>query len=341
MINDEMASAQPGVIPSNYFRFLERQLKIGVCRVDLQSGQMTWTEGMYDLFDQDRTVSPSRAALLERMHPTDRGNRAPVNAALKNRISFEDSFRVILRDRRIRWVRAYGEFLFSERGSPDGLIVLMADVTLQRAQQNLLYIRTQHLHAVARLARATVTTAAADGRVTDVVHLQPFAGDAKPLGTNWMDWIHPDDRATIMQAHQKALGGREEVEVEARVRLADGSSGWRRLRAAPIRSASGRFLEWLGLSFDIDGERTGRTLLDPGRPVTGAQLRAARGLLKISVQKLSELADISIAVIRRLEELDGVSRDGAESARRLRDALERRGAVFIFPSDMKPTATLR
>ena len=340
-MNEEMASARTRALPSSYFRFLEQQLKLGVCWVDLASRQMTWTDGIYELFDQDRTVSPSRNALLERMHPTDRGNRAPVNVALKNRISFDDSFRIILKDRRVRWVRARGEFLFDEQGRPDGLIVLMVDVTEQRAQQNLLHIRTQHLQAVARLARATVTTAAADGRVTDVVHLQPFAADAKPLGTNWVDWIHPDDHATIMQAHQKALGGCEEVEVEARVRLADGSTGWRRLRAAPIRSASGRFLEWLGLSFDIDGERTGRTLLDPGRPVTGAQLRAARGLLKISVQKLSELADISIAVIRRLEELDGVSREGAESARRLRDALERRGAVFIFPSDMKPTATLR
>ena len=122
---------------------------------------------------------------------------------------------------------------------------------------------------------------------------------------------------------------------------ADGSTGWRRFRAAPDLQASGRFLEWLGLSFDIDGEKNRPDPARSGRPVTGAQLRAARGLLKISVQKLSELADISIAVIRRLEELDGVSRDGSECARRLREALERRGAVFIFPSDMKPTATLR
>ena len=340
-MNDEMVSAQTHAIPSNYCRFLEQHLKIGVCRVDLATGQMTWTDGIYELFDQDRTVSPSRNALLERMHPTDRSNRAPVNSALKNRVSFEDSFRVISKDRRVRWICAHGEFLFDEQGRADGLIVLMTDVTAQRAQQNLLHTRTQHLQAVAKLARATVTTAAPDGRVTDILYLQPFAGEAKPLGTNWMDWIHPDDRPELMRAYQDAMSGREEVEAEARVRLPDGSLGWRRLRATSIRSASGRFLEWLGLSFDIDGEKTGQSLLAPARLVTGAQLRAARGLLKMSVQKLSELAGISIAVIRRLEDLDGVSRDGAESARRLREALERRGAVFIFPNDMKPTATLR
>ncbi|TYL93393.1 EAL domain-containing protein [Bradyrhizobium rifense] len=76
---------------------------------------------------------------------------------------------------------ARGEFLFDEQGRPDGLIVLMVDVTEQRAQQNLMHMRTQHLQVVARLARATVTTAAADGRVTDVVHL----GAARAAGAHF------------------------------------------------------------------------------------------------------------------------------------------------------------
>ena len=336
-----MTSPQIRAVSSSDCRFLEQHLKVGICRVDLASRRMTWTDGVYELFDQDRTVPPSRHALLERMHPTDRANRAQVNSALKNRISFEDSFRVILKDRRIRWIRTLGEFLFDEHGRPDGLIVLMTDVTAQRAQQNLLHIRTQHLQALAKLAKATVTTAAADGKITDVLYLQPFAREAKPLGANWMGWIHPDDRTEIMRAHQDAISGQDKIEVEARVRLSDGSFGWRRLCATPVLSASGRFVEWLGLSFDIDQEKTGQTLLAPDRPVTGAQLRAARGLLKMSVQKLGRLSGVSIAVIRRLEDLDGVSRDGTENARRLREALEERGIVFIFPNDMKPTATLR
>ena len=75
--------------------------------------------------------------------------------------------------------------------------------------------------------------------------------------------------------------------------------------------------------------------------MTGAQLRAARGLLRMSVQRLSKLTGVSIAVIRRLEELDGVSMCGADECRRLRAELEKQGVTFLFPKGLKPTVTLR
>ncbi|KRQ99920.1 hypothetical protein CQ12_24445 [Bradyrhizobium jicamae] len=123
---------------NDHLRFLENRLNIGICRVDLSERRMVWSDGIYDLFDHDRSVQPSRDALLQRMHPADRKDREVVNVALQRRISFDDRFRVILRDRRIRWMRASGEFLFDENGTPDALLVLMTDVTAEQTQRDVM-----------------------------------------------------------------------------------------------------------------------------------------------------------------------------------------------------------
>lgn len=333
-------SSQPA-IPHDPLRFLEQQLNIGICWVGLADKRMIWSDGIYDLFDYDRDITPCRAALLDRMHPIDRKDREKINVALQRRISFDDTFRIILRDRRIRWMRTRGEFLFDECGQPNALLVLMVDITAEHNQHDLLYTKTSHVQAIARLSGATVVTASSLGKVTGVLYQQPFSGDAQALGTQSIDWIHPDDRAMLVKALQEAVNQGRDFEGEARICISPHSPVWRRFKATPLRSQDGTIIEWLGLSFDIDHERTGQALMNEFRPVTGAQFRAARSLLRLSVQRLSELTGVSIAVIRRLEELDGVSKDSSGESRRLRAELERQGAVFIFPKSLKPTATLR
>jgi PAS domain-containing protein len=326
---------------NDHLRFLEQNLRIGICRVDLSEKRMVWSDGIYDLFDHDRSVRPSRDAFHQRMHPADRQDREAVNVALRRRISFDDRFRVILRDRRIRWMRACGEFLFNDSGHPDVLLVLIADVTAEQTQRDVLHTKTKYLEAVAKLSGATVTTATPSGRVTNVIYQQPFSRDAKMLGTRWIEWAKPDDRDELLKRWRETSQQGEEFESEVAVCFPDGSQSWRQTRAAPIRSPEGRIVEWLALSFDIDDDRTGRAWLDLGRPATGAQFRAARGVLRMSVQKLSELTGVSIAVIRRLEEFDGVCMSGVDEGRHLRAELEKQGVAFLFPKGLKPTVTLR
>ena len=165
---------------------------------------MLWSDGIYDLFDHDRSVRPSRDAFHQRMHPADRQDREAVNVALQRQISFDNRFRVILRDRRIRWIRACGEFLFNESGHADALLVLMVDVTAEQSQRDLLHTKTKYLEAVAKLSGATVTTATPSGRITNVIYRQPFSKDAKMLGTRWIEWAKPDDRDGLLKRWREA-----------------------------------------------------------------------------------------------------------------------------------------
>jgi hypothetical protein len=68
---------------------------------------------------------------------------------------------------------------------------------------------------------------------------------------------------------------------------------------------------------------------DDFRPVTGSQLRAARALVRWSVDDLAESSRVAVAAITRGEAEDGPISVAAAEARALRRALESAGVEFL------------
>ena len=68
---------------------------------------------------------------------------------------------------------------------------------------------------------------------------------------------------------------------------------------------------------------------DDFRPVTGSQLRAARALVRWSVDDLAESSRVAVAAITRGEAEDGPISVAAAKARALRRALEGAGVALI------------
>lgn len=66
-----------------------------------------------------------------------------------------------------------------------------------------------------------------------------------------------------------------------------------------------------------------------GDVVTGAQLRAARGLLNMSVSVLSEQTGLAINTIRKAERTNGPVEVTTASAKLLVSTLEAAGVMFI------------
>jgi hypothetical protein len=70
--------------------------------------------------------------------------------------------------------------------------------------------------------------------------------------------------------------------------------------------------------------------------ITGAQMRAARGLLGIDQRKLAELSDLSLPTIQRMEASDGVVRGNVESLMKLVAALDAAGIELITDNATSP-----
>jgi transcriptional regulator with XRE-family HTH domain len=71
-------------------------------------------------------------------------------------------------------------------------------------------------------------------------------------------------------------------------------------------------------------------LRQPELEITGAQLRAARGLLNLSAEALARETKVSLRTIRRAEQDDGEVQITAGNAARIKSVLETHGVIFFM-----------
>src|SRR5207244_9985725 len=74
-------------------------------------------------------------------------------------------------------------------------------------------------------------------------------------GWRWTESVHPEDVAGIVQKWHAALASGEPLEVEARVRRADGSYRAFLHRKVPLRDEHGNIAKWFGSSVDIEDRK--------------------------------------------------------------------------------------
>ena len=75
--------------------------------------------------------------------------------------------------------------------------------------------------------------------------------------------------------------------------------------------------------------------------LVGAQLRAARGLLNLSVAELAEQTGLAVNTIRRAESTNEVSGITDANMRLLRGTLETEGVVFLDANELGPGVRLK
>jgi PAS domain S-box-containing protein len=97
-------------------------------------------------------------------------------------------------------------------------------------------------------------------------------------GWGWRDALHPDDVPRVVEVWKRALHAGEEVDVEYRLRRADGLYRWFLARGVPVRDAEQRIVKWFGTLTDIDEQKRleeERTLLLAREQHAHAELEAA------------------------------------------------------------------
>ena len=75
--------------------------------------------------------------------------------------------------------------------------------------------------------------------------------------------------------------------------------------------------------------------------ITGAQIRAARALLRWSAEALAERSRLGVATIRRAEATDGLPNLTAANVAAVQAALESAGVIFVFEDGHGPGVRLR
>jgi PAS domain S-box-containing protein len=86
---------------------------------------------------------------------------------------------------------------------------------------------------------------------------QEYFGKTNEELKEWgrIDVIHPEDRLSVIEAWTTSLETGQILEIEARLRRADGVYRWFQMRAVPARDAEGKIRDWYALHTDIEDRK--------------------------------------------------------------------------------------
>jgi PAS domain S-box-containing protein len=156
------------------------------------------------------------------------------------------------------WMNLDYSPVFGEDGKPAGVIAIVVESTERVLAERRLRASEELFRTLAQGIPQLVWRAALDGAcIWSSPQWQAYTGQtaSTSLGWGWMDAVHPDDYAAAMTAWREApVSGH--LSFEHRLcNAAEGRVSWFQTRAAPVRDAQGRIVDWLGTSTDIDDLR--------------------------------------------------------------------------------------
>lgn len=321
--------------PAETLRFLEEKGGAGIWSWDLVSGKMRWSRGVFVLLGlEPDSVEPSNSLLRSMTHPEDRRPEGEIERMVSDAMPLDREFRVIQANRRVRWLSSRGEVLLDQTGKPARAIGIIFDVTRRREASLARQASDARYRALVEAIATVVWTSDPEGKVVDMPDWRKLTGQTpeQVAGYGWLDAVHPDDRTDAVQAWQHAVAHGNIYDMEFRLRCRSGDYRWYNCRGAPVRNADGSIREWVSICIDIHERKVwAPTHHADAVRLTGAQIRAARGIVNWSVRNLSETTGVSASIIRRLEETSSASPGDEPDLNLIRRALEGAGVEFLFP----------
>jgi eukaryotic-like serine/threonine-protein kinase len=173
------------------------------------------------------------------------------------------------------WASANARPLRDESGRLRGGVVLFHDITerkraeeerdrLLAREREALRASEEQYHSLADLIPGVVWTAGADGSIDYANQFWlNFTGLTleQTRGSGWAAVLHPEDTPRVVALWTKALQTGEPIEVDYRLKRADGVYRWFLAHARPLRDREGRVVKWFGMLTEIEDQKQGEKAL--------------------------------------------------------------------------------
>jgi PAS domain S-box-containing protein len=104
----------------------------------------------------------------------------------------------------------------------------------------------------------------------------------------WRAVVHPDDHAMSEKAWRDAVATGEPVQLEHRIRRADGEFRWHMGRRVPLRDETGNIIRWYGVGTDIEDQKRAE---DAARR-SEARLAGAQRELQLMIDTIPALVTV-------------------------------------------------
>jgi PAS domain S-box-containing protein len=254
-------------------RLAQEVAGFGVFDWNIETREAYLSEGFLHNWGVTREVAVDREALLARVYPEDRERvRTTNDAALASGAVYEAEYRIVRdSDQAVRWLYVRGEVKLDAEGKARRTIGINQDVTERkeaeaalRESEAVLRESEERFRAMADSAPAPIWVTGASGGIAFVNRAMTEFFDvdaAKLAGDGWRDRIHPDDIEPLEASRAEARTKHEPYVFECRFRNAGGEWRWMRAYSRPRFTASGDFVGYVGIAFDVTEIRAGEAAL--------------------------------------------------------------------------------
>src|SRR5882672_1133985 len=146
-------------------------------------------------------------------------------------------------------------------------------------------------------------------------------------GAGWVEAIHPDDRAGLINHWRTCVAAGAPGDTEARMRRHDGAYRWFLFRSNPLRDATGNISRWFGTNIDIEDRRR-----------TEEALRAS----EISWRQIVDNIPGLVATMGPMGEVEFLNQQVLDYFGKTRDELENWSLVgAVHPDDLPHVIEVR
>jgi len=206
----------------------------------------------------ERVGIPSFEELYQRIHPDDRGPAVrDIERAMVEGSDVEAHFRVVLPDGGTRYMYGIGHPLVKPSGETGEFVGTVIDTTERKKAEEALRRSESYLAEAQRLSH----TGSGAWRVPegDALYLSEewyriYGFDPKQGLSAWNDRLprmHPEDRAKVAEAKDRAIREKSDYEVDHRILLPDGTVKFTHTVGHPVLNASGDVVQFVCTMMDV------------------------------------------------------------------------------------------
>ncbi|MEG3972832.1 PAS domain S-box protein [Microcoleus sp. T2B6] len=139
-------------------------------------------------------------------------------------------------------------------GKPCAQLEINNDISDRKQAEEAIKQSEERYRSLIAATSQLVWTADAEGRSVDQPSWRAYTGQTEAQmadGFGWLDAIHPDDRERTLQVWMESVQTKTLVDIEYRIRRADGNYRYFQVRGVPILNEDGSIREWIGTCTDI------------------------------------------------------------------------------------------
>lgn len=127
----------------------QRAAKVGTWEWNLQTGRVSWSEGIWNLLGLDQAIEPDLQLWVDCIHPDDR-DRAVCNveAVFSQGEDYYDEFRAVQEDGSVHWLASKGQIIRDANGQAERFLGVNIDIGDRKQAEEALEANLSQLEAV-------------------------------------------------------------------------------------------------------------------------------------------------------------------------------------------------